>query len=48
MDGSKEIVAEYSSGPNPIKMHVCICSGVGGRDEIPDMFAEQLGPCRMC
>lgn len=45
MNGSKEIVAEYSSGPNPVQMHACIHSGVGGRD---DMFAEQLGPCRMC
>lgn len=43
MNGSKEIDAECSSGPNPKQMHVCIHSEEGGRDEIPDMFAEQLG-----
>lgn len=48
MNGSKEIVAEYSSGPGPIQMHVCVHSEEGGRGEIPDVFAEQLGPCRMC
>lgn len=48
MNGWKEIAAEYSSGPNPTQMHICVHSGVGGRDEIPDMFAGQLGPCRMC
>lgn len=47
MNRSKEIVAEYNSGPNPTQMHVCIRSGVGGRDEIPDMLAKQLGTCRM-
>jgi len=48
MNRWKEIIVGYSSGPNPIKMPVWICGGVGGRDEVPDMFVKQLRPWRMC
>lgn len=46
MNISKENVAGYSSGSNPVKMSLYIHRGVGSRDEIPDIV-KQLWPCRM-